>query len=343
MAHNTLWTHSLSGKREVSARRPALHGGALYSVFLYRKGSFYESTLLNLNADSGQPRWEFRVEHVVNQPIVGPEGVIYLSSFEGAVYAVSPEGKQLWRAKVSDRNIGVPCIVDGGQLAVAEIGGGASRTYGINRRNGELLWQADTGGHAYAIARGGSKLVHSAVSPTGVGVNLFCLDALQKGKQLWQRPNDQYLFRPVIADEVIYIGARHSARAYDLASGDLRGEFALTGDATVNADLLLNSGRLYFGDDRGVLRALNVLDPARPALMWEYQADSEVVAQPLIFDDEVFFVSRIGTLYGLNPDTGRERTRIALKTDEDAGGMAASGSRLYVAHGRAVACIDQLR
>jgi outer membrane protein assembly factor BamB len=326
------------------ARRPALHGAALYALFIYRRGPTQESTLIRLDAESGEPRWEFRVPNVVNQPVVGPDGLIYVTSFEGALYAVDPDGHQVWRSQPTDRNVGSPCFADGGQIVFAETGVGASRTYAVDRRDGRLQWQIDTGGHAFPIARSGACVVHSAVSPTNVGVNLFCIDGAEKGKPVWMLPSDEFLFKPLIgADRKIYVGARHSVRVHDFNNGELLGQFALSGDASVTADLLLDGYRLYFGDDKGVIRALNVCAADQPSLAWDFEADSEISAQPIMFDDEVFFVSRNGMLYGLNPDTGRERTRIALKSEADAGGLVASGSRLYAAHGRGVTCFDRMR
>jgi outer membrane protein assembly factor BamB len=344
MGHNTVWQFESVGKRDVSTRRPALRGAALYGVQIYRSGAGHESALIRFDADGGQRRWEFRVPHAISQPLIGPDGVVYVSGFDGAVYAVGAEGRQHWRSVLSNRNLGAPVLLDNGQIVVAEVGTGASRTYGIDRRSGEQCWQVESAGHVYGMARSGARIVQTAVSPMNVGVTLRCIDVggPEKVKTAWLQHSDEFLFRPLIDGDRIYVGARHSVHIYDLASGDLLGQFALSGGAAVNGELLCDNGRLYFGDDKGVLRALNVYDPAQLALMWDFAADSPIGAQPILFDDEVFFVSRKGTLYGLNPDTGRERSRLPLKTDDDIGGLCATSTSLYAAHGRALVCFDPL-
>lgn len=345
MGHITNWQYDAHGKRDVSARRPALRGGALYVVQQYRHGSGVESTLIRFDADTGEPRWEFRVSQLISQPLIGPDGVIYVSAFDGAVYAVGPEGRQRWRSALTNRNLGAPCLLDNGHLVVPEVGTGATRTYGVDRRNGERVWHFDGGGHVYGVARAGERFVQTAISAMNFGVIMQCVDLSEpdKPRVQWLQQHDEYAYRPIIAGEHIYVGARHSVRIHDLASGALVGQFGLSGGAAVAGDLLFDAGHLYFGDSKGIVRALNVREPAHPALVWDYETGAPITAQPVLFDDELFVITRAGTLYGLNPQTGRERSRLALKTEDDVGGLCATTSALYAAHGRGVGSFDVLR
>jgi outer membrane protein assembly factor BamB len=353
MGHNTVWQYDSHGKRDVSARRPVLRGAALYIVQSYRHGAGVESALIRFDADTGEPRWEFRIPCMANQPVIGPDGVVYLSAFDGALYAVGPEGRQRWRTAVTNRNLGAPCLLDNGHLVVPEVGTGATRTYGVDRRDGARVWQVDGGGHVYGLARAGSRFVQTVISAMNFGVLLQCVDVVEvedrvepdpthKAKIAWVQQHDEYAYRPLIAGDHVYVGARHSVRVHDLASGALLGQFGLSGGASVTGELLHEAGYLYFGDSKGVLRALNVREPTSPALVWDYLADAPITAQPVLFDDELFFITHSGALHGLNPETGRERSKLALKTEDDIGGLCATGTALFAAHGRGIGCFGAL-
>ncbi|UIJ46267.1 hypothetical protein LZK98_04790 [Sphingomonas cannabina] len=110
MAPEPHWTTTLKKEHRVKARSPVIIGDSAFQLFHYDKSGFYESSLLALDLETGAERWRATIAHVVNKPIVGPDGTVYLSSFKGAVYALGADGRTRWKTKLGNHNIGMAVV-----------------------------------------------------------------------------------------------------------------------------------------------------------------------------------------------------------------------------------------
>jgi outer membrane protein assembly factor BamB len=147
------------------------------------------------------------------------------------------------------------------------------------------------------------------------------------------------MFRPIIHDDVVYIGADGSVRAYALADGRLLDSFDTHG-ARVTCPLLLQEERLYFGDNKGSLRSLSTITPTRQTLLprWETSRVGEYDARAALSNERVAFLSNDGEVALLDAASGQLLQEFRHGKGDGGGGIVASNNSLVVAHGREVAC-----
>ena len=110
-------------------------------------------------------------------PAVGQDGVLYLASGGGSLYALEPSGDIGWQAKLPASAVGGPVLNQAGTVFVADQEGGLS----AYSKEGELLWQVEPqsglkgiagpavgpGGNIYYTVGTSSRGSIRAVSPEG--------------------------------------------------------------------------------------------------------------------------------------------------------------------------------
>lgn len=344
MKLSPLWTFRLGNERNVRARPPVFGDGVVYQVFYYDKKGFYESLLLALDAETGAELWCATVDHLFNEPVAAQNGNVYVSSFSGSVLAYDREGRELWKAPVADRNLGKPCLIGSSRLAVAEVHGRGRRTWCLDAARGEVIWTFENGGHSYPLAATSDVLVHAtAVSGATFGestIHLFALSA-RDGSRLWSVRYPQYLFMPVIADDIVVIGARGALLAYALADG--RREASLDGPAGVAINVVAPfADGFVLADDAQTVRRVKLSrkrslfrSSVSFAELWPASMPGEVVGRPVDLDTAIGVLLDGGVLQILAAADGKLIASHDLKGDErGSGGIALSGPVLAVAHGR---------
>src|SRR3990172_7326231 len=123
--------------------------------------------------------WRFdrgELGHISSPAVV--EGVVYVGSYEGYLYALDAEsGEMLWRFKAGDRVYSSPAVVEG----VVYTGSGDGYLYALDADSGKMLWR-DPWGYGYPV--GGefrtevsSTAVADGVVYVGSGGWLYALGA----------------------------------------------------------------------------------------------------------------------------------------------------------------------
>ena len=124
----------------------------------------------------GLPIWTFTtVGWVLTEPVV-VDGVVYVGSYDGNLYALAADtGEQLWSFATDDVIRSVPSVVDGRVY----FGSNHNHVYALDAATGAELWRYDTrswvqyspvlgNGMAYFPARGESdRTVHAVEAATG--------------------------------------------------------------------------------------------------------------------------------------------------------------------------------
>jgi hypothetical protein len=75
-------------------------------------------------------------------------------------------------------------------------------------------------------------------------------------------------------------------------------------------------------------------------MSWCTEVPEPVDARPVIMDSLLLLLGERGLVTVLELQTGSIRGHFVHRRGSDAGGMAWSGDRLFVAHGRRIACYD---
>jgi len=172
----------------------------------------YDGNLYALNPD-GTLKWKFATGRLYSTPTIGSDGTIYVGSYDGNLYALNPDGTLKWNYTTEFYICSSPAIGADGTIY---IGSRDSKLYALNP-DGTLKWSYTAGGQFYGA--------------------------------------------PVIgADGIIYIGCRDN-NVYALnPDGTLNWTYT-TGDTIYNSGAIGADGTFYIGSYDGKLYAFKDLPP----------------------------------------------------------------------------------
>lgn len=335
------WSYRLPKERQVGARAPVAAAETVLVAFHYDKADFYESALVALDRATGQERWRATIPHVINEPVLAPDGSVYVSSFSGTVHAFGSTGEKLWDGPCGGRNMGRPCLVGNDRLVVAETGGGASKTWCLDVRTGSIVWAFENQGHSYGLAANNGRVVHATVLAKGAGVRLHGVDA-SSGRSLWAADSAEWMFHPVVQDQTVLIGARGSLRAYSLQTGELLARLDLEGQEAIDGQMQVSGERICFGTDAGRVRCA-VMQTRRSFFKtrlslesaWQAACEGGIRGRPVMAGDALAVLAQEEGIVFLEPATGQRLS--ALKMGKgDGGGLLHDREWLYGALGREV-------
>jgi len=286
-------------------------------------------------------RWRFQLvtgdqPYSYSSPAIGPDGNIYVGSYDSAVYAVYPDGTLKWRYLTQGLVRSSPAVGADGTVYVGTAGGmsaldssgvfkwhppmdgsvrcspaiGADGTvyagttedflYAVNP-DGTLKWGFLTGGNVYsspAVAADGTVYFGSNDD------NIYALDS--GGTLKWRYDvgaNVNYASPAIGADGTIYCGADNNSQGESFYAlnpdGTLKWAFAT--DADVRSSPAISAdGTIYFGSSDDFFYALNPDGTQK----WRYQTGGDIsYSSPAIGSDGTIYVgSQDNYLYALNPD-----------------------------------------
>lgn len=346
-----VWSYRLAKERRVESRAPVLADGKVHAVFFYERGGFTESRLGVFDAAGGGERWSHRLAHVGNEPVVA-EGGVYWSSYDGAVHALDAEGRVRWQAPGSKVNIGVP-VVQGERVIVAEILGGATATWCLDRATGRTLWRTETGGHAYRVVATGERVYHGAAAPTRMDESprgTFCCLSLRDGRMLWSAARQDTFFSPVVCGSRVLVCDSRELHVFAEADGKagptlrLEPEGAtmhLSAGAGAEQVIVRRDSHDQGGDSlRGVcLEVKRGFFGGRktvPRLQWTLPEERGLCGPPVQLPSGKFvYLTHTGVLCLFDAATGTRLAETSLGATAPAfGGIAVAEGRMAVAHGR---------
>ncbi|HEV2581604.1 MAG TPA: PQQ-binding-like beta-propeller repeat protein [Ktedonobacteraceae bacterium] len=297
-----------------------------------------EKTLKPANVGTMALDWSYKTGGYVQSSPAVVNGVVYIGSNDGYLYAFEAStGALLWSyySGYYGGFIGSPAVANG----VVYAGSNSKEMYALNASTGALIWSytlgtattasptlangivyiMDENGVVYAFkARNGNLLwtytagqgtytQHSQVVANGVlyfGSNDYKLYALNAstGALLWTFATGSYVaVAPAVANGVVYIGsADFKLYALNATTGALLWSFT-TGSYIQPAPAVAN-GVVYIGSNDDKLYALNA---STGALLWTHTAGSYVLNSPLVANGVVYDSSYSDdTVFALNAKTG---------------------------------------
>ncbi len=168
-------------------------------------------------------KWKFKTDGPVRSSPVVVNGILYVGSYDGHIYALDAEtGSLKWKVKTPGRVSGSAAVVDG----VVYIASEGKKLYALNAVTGTEKWSAGLGGTCAGSpavingkviigqgARwGGSETLIMSAMP------LIAFDA-ETGKKLWQGSNGPQGYAAIATDgKYLYAGMNGSGYAvFDLA------------------------------------------------------------------------------------------------------------------------------
>jgi outer membrane protein assembly factor BamB len=295
----------------------------------------YENVLNTHTVGNLSLLWTYKTGGPVQSPPIVANGVVYIGSNDGNVYALKAStGTLLWSFPTGEVMAVSPALaVSNGEVYVgSNSGGGPSPFYALQASTGAVLWSYGTvvgvsspptivngmvyiGGFDwyYALnASDGNEVWRGETGYTTASSMAFAEGALYYSRGAG---NAQYS-SPAVANGVVYAGAIFSLNASDGVKGcyvSVNGmaavnaitcavlwNYTAAGSVTYSSPAIVN-GAVYFGSDGGNVYALNA---SNGALLWSYANSGAVQSSPAVANGVVYIGSDDNNLYALNATTG---------------------------------------
>ena len=293
--------------------------------------------------------WRFETGNTVRSSPALVDGVIYIGSSDGFLYALDAlSGDLVWKYDAESPIASSPAIH--GETVV--VGSRNGVLHGVSTNGGISRWSLETGpdlptawgyeGWDYIMS---SPTVVDGVAYWGSGDGYVYAVTVESGEELWRfSTGGRVRSTPAVVNGQLVVGNSSGfVFALDAASGRERWRFETAGANLNSADFgfdrrqifsspAINDGKVYIGSRDASLYALDATDGSK---IWNYDGDgsSWIIASPAIAANRVFSGrSTSGIFRAIDRETGTELWQVS------AGGYVYSspvvvGSTVYVGQG----------
>jgi outer membrane protein assembly factor BamB len=281
----------------------------------------YQDWFYCLNPDNGQEIWSINfgssASGFVNAPIITSDGVIYISSWDGNLYAMNLDGTLLWKFNQAYSVQGTPGVGKDGTVYTM-----TDRLYSLNPSDGSVNWSfkpvdiPNSMGWWFesspVIADNGTIYVigyyNSMTMPNGNRIYLFAID--QSGNEVWRypltdgssmAPNGVRTYPTLMPDGSILVSVSpRNTLVVINPDGTLKTEHVMTVNLAYDASPSIDGfGRIYIS----YLYGFACLSPDLSTILWEHiitdGSDGVFVeSSPSLGSTSVYFTSRDGNTGG---------------------------------------------
>ncbi|MFF4546569.1 PQQ-binding-like beta-propeller repeat protein [Streptomyces sp. NPDC001406] len=251
-------------------------------------------------------RWRYATGDVVTSSPTVADGVVYIGSTDGSLYALdATTGKKKWAYATGGKVEGTPTVVDG----VVYSGSADGSVYALDAATGERKWAYATGGKFEAAP----AVVEAVVYIAGYN-SVTALDAAT-GNEKWTVSCDSALEVPAATQGVVYIAGYNSVTALEETTGKVKwargasnwGYSKKNGWDNTPEDWRFTSptvadGVMYVGSSKRTY----ALDAATGRKRWAFDTGGTVEGAPTVAD-KVVYVGCSKRMYALDAATGRKR------------------------------------
>jgi outer membrane protein assembly factor BamB len=298
--------------------------------------------------ETGRELWRFEGDHSLNQPLVVESNLIFVSSFSGALYKLDMEGDLVWKSHPSRCN-SWKAISCHDVIAYPEIAGQGKITWGLSKEDGSTKWKHVHGGHAYSLASNSDVIVGSSVEH-GMESNsstIYCVDGTT-GALRWETTYPQYVFRPAILNEYVFVGSRGCILCINLLTGSIVAKYEIEETVAVTQAPLVTPWGVVFCAENGTIFSLNLVkvesevlaDPSYSlAINWMAYADGGIEAEPIFSDNHILLISEAGKILVVSAIDGQILRTTPIPRFERGFGLTVKGGSLIVAASREAFCI----
>ena len=282
-----------------------------------------------VNAREGTLKWRFEFEtgqYNPGSPAIGPDGTVYVASYDGCLYGVNPDGTLKWELKILQYNKNVVSVDSNGVIYTVPyetifnpLSAHAHSIMAVNP-DGTLKWRFETPNYLSSLAIGSDGTLYVKGNSDLYAVN-------PDGTEKWRNFNYMWgLLAPTVGlDDVIYFeGGSGNVDLYAVRpDGTLKSAFPLENSPPSSLAMGTN-GTIYFStigiegnytdpQGRETVHAVKT-DGTK---IWSFQTEAYPLPQltiawgsaPAIGSGGTIYVGSHDThLYALNPD-GTEKWR----------------------------------
>ncbi len=233
-------------------------------------------------------KWQFKTQGgIVSSPAIA-NGLVYIGSSDGALYAVDQSnGQQKWKTQTRGPIASSPAVADGLVFFLGFDGG----FYCLDANTGARKWRYATGYER----RFEAKRLHGSTP----------------AEQTVPDPHDVFLSSPAVLNGRVYFGSSDgNIYALEAKTGLLQWKFETKGQ--VHASPAIVGNTLYIGSWDSYLYALDVESGAEK---WRFKTGEDPVianqvgfqSSPAVVDGIVYVGCRDAHLYAIDAQTGKKR------------------------------------
>lgn len=239
--------------------------------------------------------WSRGVGSLVEFPAVVWEGIAYVNTLKGVLYAISMrDGRVLWSQQAGTKTASSPAVDPASRtlvLTTMEPGDFQVR----DLRDGKLLWSMATG------LTEPSPIVRDGVAYfAATSGNVYAVD-LERREPRWVHPaGSKITSSPALVGDRLYVGD-YAGRVLCLDAAD--GSLIWSGSAgsKVYGTVAVAGGRVFAPAVGSGLSALSARDGS---LLWRVPTGSYTYASPAVDRGRVFFADYSGNVYAASARTG---------------------------------------
>jgi eukaryotic-like serine/threonine-protein kinase len=268
--------------------------------------------------------WNFTTGSAVYSSPAVVNGVVYIGSMDGNVYALNAEnGNRIWNHPIGDDVKSSPAVVNGVVFVGSEVSAGSNgyvgNFYALNAADGSKIWNSTLGNY-YSYIESSPSVVNGVVyvgssvglapppiSPTFAVIlgTVYALNATN-GNKLWNYTTDSSVdSSPAVAEGIVYVGCE-DGNLFALNATDGNKLWSYNTPGGVDSSPAVVGGVVYIGSfDRNVY-ALNAVSGAK---LWNYTADDWIESSPAVDGGVVYIGADDGNVYALNATDGAKLWR----------------------------------
>jgi outer membrane protein assembly factor BamB len=268
--------------------------------------------------------WNYTTDNLVYSPPTINNGVLYVGSTDGNVYALNvTNGAKIWNFTTSGQVLGSPDVVDSVVYVgcavlpppmdlLANTTGGA--VYALNATNGAQLWKYVPSGFGVSSC---PDVIGRIVYVGSFDGNAYALNATS-GAKLWNYTTAGAVYSSTVAGGVIYVDSSDdNLYALNATNGDRLWNCVTSGALLITwggvlypiwSSPVVVGGTVYVSSDNGTVCALNA---ESGALLWNYNTTCiepnyqvTILSSPTIVNGELYLSSQNGNIYALNATNG---------------------------------------
>lgn len=233
-------------------------------------------------------KWKFQTHGEVNSSPAIVDGVVFVGSNDGNLYAIDQEtGSKKWAFATNGRIPSSPAVANG----MVYFGSYDGNFYAVGAADGKLKWKFSNRGER----RFAATHLHGSF-PLG---------------ETMPDPFDVYLSSPAVWNGAVYFGSGDgNVYALDAATGALKWKFQ-TGDV-VHASPAIADGKLFVGSWDSYFYSFDAMTGKE---LWRFKTGEDadihnqvgIQSSATVSNGRVYFGCRDSNLYALDAITGRQR------------------------------------
>ncbi|HTS70523.1 MAG TPA: PQQ-binding-like beta-propeller repeat protein [Terriglobia bacterium] len=275
--------------------------------------------------------WRFKTGNVNRSTPAVRDGVVYVGSGTGILYAIdAASGNLKWKFATPSEISSSPAVAEGLVYVNSDSG-----FFAVDAATGRPAWQVKTGepvafDHRWDYFQSSPLYAGGAVYFGSADGFIYALEA-RSGKVLWKyQTAGRVRSSPALAGGVIYVGSMDgNLYALEARTGEVKWKFKTAGDAffpvgEVQSSPAVADGLVFFGSRDGHLYAV---DTATGQEKWAFSHDgSWCISAPAVWEGQVFAGSSDGMFVNAVDElTGKETWRAKTPARVFTSGAIAAG------------------